>query len=80
MTYVFESKNDDPDGCPDTAIGECEAICARCGRDMHDEMFRLRAIEQRAIIVAGAGEPVLSGGPSPAQAALTARYILVGQP
>lgn len=48
MTYVYESKNDDPNGCPDTVIGECEAICARCQRDMHDELLELRAMKERA--------------------------------
>lgn len=38
----MESKNNDPHGCPDTAIGDCEANCARCGRDMHPELQRLR--------------------------------------
>lgn len=78
MTY--ESKNPDPGGCPDTVIGECEAVCARCLRDMHDELLELRAIKQRATLVTGDDQPVLSGGPSPAQAAKTARYILTGKP
>jgi predicted nuclease with TOPRIM domain len=39
---VTTSKNDDPGGCPDRAIGECEAVCAVCQRDMHPELERLR--------------------------------------
>lgn len=31
---MTESKNSDPSGCPDTTIGGCEPVCARCGRDM----------------------------------------------
>lgn len=31
---LHRSKNDDPDGCPATTIGRCEAVCARFGRDM----------------------------------------------
>lgn len=27
------SKNDDPHGCPDTVMGPCELVCARCGRE-----------------------------------------------
>lgn len=30
-----QSKNDDPNGCPDTVLGPCEWVCARCGRG-HD--------------------------------------------
>lgn len=38
----------------------------------------LRAIQQRATMVAGDEAPALSGDPSPRQAAVTARYILGG--
>lgn len=41
-------KNADPTGCPDTVLGECEAVCARCGRDMHPELERLRAQDTAA--------------------------------
>lgn len=35
--------------CPELPTdGPCEAVCARCGRDMHIDLRRLRKIEQRA--------------------------------
>lgn len=43
----MESKNDDPNGCPDRVLGECEAICAVCQRDMHPELERLRDENER---------------------------------
>ncbi len=33
------------DGCPDTVLGDCEPVCARCGRDM-GQSYRTAVIER----------------------------------
>lgn len=43
----MESKNDDPKDGPDTVIGDCEPVCARCGRDMTAGVEVQRQIEYR---------------------------------
>jgi hypothetical protein len=37
----MESKNDDPGGYSATVLGDCEPVCARCGRAMAGEVQRV---------------------------------------